>query len=332
MFIAMGREMQEDFLDELKELALGSRLKRLSERMLANAGDIYHDFDMRIKPKWFTLLALLDQKGPVTVVEASSLLGLSQPALSQFCRELNDEGLITFNKVKVDARQRLLKLSPKGKAAITKMKPIWKAVEQSAIDLCEENNNDFYRSLVQLEKAFANKNLLLRTHEYMTESTMEKTQIKIIDFDESLAHHFESINQEWIDDMFVLEGIDKQVLQNPKGHIIDKGGKIWFAEHPLHGVIGTCALLNKGDGAFELTKMGVKPSVRGLKVGEKLLLHVIAQAMKMQVSLLFLLTNAKCEAAIHLYEKNGFLHDKNIMQNFGKSYERCNVAMKYEAR
>lgn len=154
--------------------------------------------------------------------------------------------------------------------------------------------------------------------------------IKMLDFNESLAHHFESINQQWIDDMFVLEDIDKQVLQNPKQHIIDKGGKIWFAEHPHHGVVGACALLNKGEGAYELTKMGVRSDIRGLKIGEKLLLHVIAQAMKMEVALLFLLTNAKCEAAIHLYEKNGFQHDKATMQRFGKSYQRCNVAMKYE--
>lgn len=164
----------------------------------------------------------------------------------------------------------------------------------------------------------------------MLRSTNETVHIKMLDFDESLAHHFESINQQWIDDMFVLEDIDKQVLQNPKLHIIGKGGKIWFAEHPQHGVVGACALLNKGEGAYELTKMGVSSDIRGLKIGEKLLLHVIAQAMKMDVSLLFLLTNAKCEAAIHLYEKNGFQHDDTIMQRFGKSYQRCDVAMKYE--
>lgn len=164
----------------------------------------------------------------------------------------------------------------------------------------------------------------------MQNSCTETSPIKMLDFEDSLAHHFESINQQWIDDMFVLEEIDKQVLQNPKSHIIDKGGKIWFAEHLQYGVVGACALLNKGEGAYELTKMGVRSDIRGLKIGEKLLLHVIAQAMKMDVSLLFLLTNAKCEAAIHLYEKNGFQHDEKTMQRFGQSYKRCNVAMRYE--
>ena len=44
---------------------------------------------------------------------------------------------------------------------------------------------------------------------------------------------------------------------------------------------------------------------------------------------LFLLTNKDCEAAIHLYEKNGFTHCADIMDKYGSAYERCNVAMRY---
>jgi N-acetylglutamate synthase-like GNAT family acetyltransferase len=152
--------------------------------------------------------------------------------------------------------------------------------------------------------------------------------IEILFFRDELASYFESINAQWINDMFVLEDIDKQVLQQPRKHIIDKGGKIWFVKHATLGIIGTCALLNKGNGNFELTKMGVLDTARGLKVGEILLHYVIQEAKKMHVTCLFLLTNAKCEVAIHLYAKNGFEHDKQIMQTYGQSYERCNVAMR----
>ena len=163
--------------------------------------------------------------------------------------------------------------------------------------------------------------------ENMRIATMEN--IDILEFSDALAPHFESINAQWINAMFILEDIDKQVLQQPRAHIIDKGGKIWFAKHPKLGIIGACALLNKGKGNFELTKMGVLETARGLKVGEILLRFVIKEAQRMGVNCLFLLTNAKCEAAIHLYEKNGFEHDEGIMQNYGQSYERCNVAMRY---
>jgi N-acetylglutamate synthase-like GNAT family acetyltransferase len=60
-----------------------------------------------------------------------------------------------------------------------------------------------------------------------------------------------------------------------------------------------------------------------------LLQHVLNEARSLGIKKLFLLTNSKCEAAIHLYNKNGFVHDKTIMQDYGQDYARCNVAMLY---
>lgn len=324
--------MQQDFLNDLAELALGSRLKRMSERMLTSAADVYQEFAMKINPKWFTLMALLDvkdsKKQELSIVEASTLLGLSQPALSQFCKELQNEKLITIVKDQFDSRKRILGLTNKGRERVKEMKPIWEAVQQAAVDLCTEHNNDFYRSLLLLEKSFSSESLLARTRHYIKHSAMQ-TQVVIKPFEPALSHHFESINKEWIDDMFKLETIDKQVLEDPQSYIIDKGGKIWFAEHPTLGIVGTCALWNKGDNSFELTKMGVLESARGLKVGEILLKYVLKETQTLGIKKLFLLTNAKCQAAIHLYEKNGFVHDKKIMQDYGQNYARCNVAMLY---
>lgn len=162
---------------------------------------------------------------------------------------------------------------------------------------------------------------------------MMNNQLEILAFEEMYAPFFESINTQWINEMFVLEPIDKAVLSQPQKHIIDKGGKVWFARHPELGIVGTCALLNKGNGAYELTKMGVEKSARGLKVGEFLLQEVLNEIKHNRANLgiksLFLLTNKKCEAAIHLYEKNGFVHCANVMEIYGSSYERCDVAMKY---
>ncbi len=328
----LGNVMSIDFLDELGELALGSRLKRLSERMLNDAAQIYQYFGVEVQPKWFTLLALLDKRQKVSVVEASEYLGLSQPALSQFCRQLQQQQYITLEVDKRDSRKRVIALSKLGQQQVEKMQPMWRAVDRAAKDMCREYENHFYQALLKLEKSHNHRSLLERTKDYMmsqTYSSLDPNQVTIVECNAELAHYFESINRQWIESMFVLEEIDIQVLQHPKKMILDKGGKIWFAQHPDLGVVGTCALLNKGDGAYELTKMGVLESARGLKVGEKLLRYVIESAKQMSVNKLFLLTNAKCEAAIHLYEKNGFEHDEQIMQRYGALYERCDVAMNY---
>jgi N-acetylglutamate synthase-like GNAT family acetyltransferase len=157
----------------------------------------------------------------------------------------------------------------------------------------------------------------------------QNPDIEFLPYSPDLRHHFKAINEQWITAMFAIEEGDSLSLDHPEEQIIDRGGKIWFARNRELGVVGVCALLKKDGNCFELTKMGVLEKARGMKVGEGLLRHVLADAETMNLDLLFLLTNTKCEAAIHLYEKNGFAHDAAIMNRYGSLYERCNVAMRY---
>ena len=149
------------------------------------------------------------------------------------------------------------------------------------------------------------------------------------EFSDELAHHFHDINAEWISAMFSLEDTDREVLEAPRARIIEPGGLILFVEAQGRGIVGTCALQKTGPASYELTKMGVTESARGLKAGEFLLAAIIDRATALKADPLYLLTNSKCAAAIHLYEKLGFQHDAEIMARYGARYERCNVAMRY---
>lgn len=151
----------------------------------------------------------------------------------------------------------------------------------------------------------------------------------IHEFSEDLAVHFRDINTEWINAMFRLESTDRDVLENPRARIIDTGGVILFVEARGVGIVGTCALQRTGATSYELTKMGVRESARGMKAGEFLLAAVIERARSLGADPLYLLTNKKCAAAIHLYEKLGFRHDADIMAGYGARYARCDVAMRH---
>lgn len=159
--------------------------------------------------------------------------------------------------------------------------------------------------------------------------TNRKLDLHILPFTDDRAVLFHDINKVWIEDMFELEAIDRDVLENPVEHIIAPGGDILFVGTQERGIIGTGALRRSGAGAFELTKMGVSETARGLKAGEFLLQALIARAQALGATKLYLLTSQKCEAAIHLYEKNGFVHDAQIMAEYGAGYGRCNVAMRW---
>jgi len=149
------------------------------------------------------------------------------------------------------------------------------------------------------------------------------------DFSDELAPHFRTINVEWIEAMYRLEPTDIEVLDNPRARVVDPGGAILFVEADGLGIVGTCALQKTGEQSFELTKMGVLEAARGLKAGEHLLRATIARAMEMGADPVYLLTNRKSEAAIHLYEKLGFRNDAEIMREYGSRYARCDVAMRY---
>jgi N-acetylglutamate synthase-like GNAT family acetyltransferase len=151
--------------------------------------------------------------------------------------------------------------------------------------------------------------------------------LEIVDFTDALAPAFRAINAEWIEAMFTLEANDRAILDHPRASIIDRGGIIRFVRAGELGIVGTCALIRIADGVFELTKMGVLASARGRKAGEFLLAHIVDAAQAMRLDRLYLLTSHKCAAAIHLYEKAGFVHDAAVMADFGARYARCDVAM-----
>jgi len=319
---------QSDFLDDLAELALGSRLKRLSDRLLADAAKIYKICEHDVQPKWFALLALLYQKETTSIVEAAESLGVSQPAISQFVKEMLSKGLIISTPSSQDSRRKFISLSERGHQKVLAMLPMWRAVEQAAKELCLESGDEVFESIKRLEKSLDRQTLLQRTLSNL-EDTPPNSKVEIVEFSEDLADHFKSINEEWIDEMFEIEASDREILNHPQEIVINNGGKIYFAKIPHLGIVGTCALLKKDTNSFELTKMGVVKQARGHKVGEVLLKHVIEQANKLNIKNLYLLTNSKCEAAIHLYLKFGFQHDVETMDRYASKYERCNVAMRY---
>lgn len=154
--------------------------------------------------------------------------------------------------------------------------------------------------------------------------------LKVVTYKPEYKDYFYKINHEWVSSMFKVEEVDEQVMSNPKEEILDKGGEILFVlDEKNNQPIGTAALMPDNEGGVELTKMGVFASARGLGAGKVILNAAIKKGTQMSPDRLYLLTNKKCESAIHLYLKNGFKHSEDIMKSKGGNYERCDVAMIY---
>lgn len=319
--------MQVDLLAGFGVGFLGSRLKRLAERMQADAAEVARALDLPVQPSQMSLLLTIRLHGPIAVGELAERLQLAQPTVTRALKPLEDEGLVEAPRAPGDGRTKRLALTEKGQALLVRIQTeLLPRIEPAAAELVEGLSGDFMQGLARVEQRLADKSLLARMEAAGPPAMWAR------DFSDDLARAFHQINAEWISEMFALEQNDIDLLSRPRELILDKGGVVLFAETPELGVVGTCALMVSKDGWVELTKMGVLKSARGLKVGEFLLAKTLERAASLGMDKVYLLTNKKCGPAIHLYEKLGFVHDAEIMQKFGARYERCDVAMSYRGR
>ncbi len=311
-----------DIISEMGAVFLGSRLKRLAERLQADAARIINEVGLPVQPTHMPLLMALDGQ-PLTIGQLVETVGTSQPGITRGIGQLVEMGLVQSAKGD-DQRTRTVSLTTDGQAAMARAKhKAIPRIEAGVSSLFSTLETDFLKQIATLEAALDDRSL------YMRATTAAVPALRIREYAPELAQAFHDINAEWIDDMFRLEATDIEVLRHPEEKILGPGGAILFVEAEGLGIVGTCALQKTGPGAFELTKMGVRASARGLKAGEFLLEAMIERAQAMQAEPLYLLTNARCAAAIHLYQKRGFRHDAGIMATYGARYERCDVAMRF---
>ncbi len=311
-----------DILREAGPVFLGSRLKRLAERMQTEAAIAITEAGLPCQPSHMALLAAL-ARAPQSVTQLVAAIGTSQPGVTRAVGQLTRLGLVAAVPGR-DQRQRLVSLTLAGEEAYAAaLTDIWPRMEGAVRSLLECLPRDFVGELGQIEDALAAQPLLARV------GPARKSPLRLREYSEEHAQAFHDINKEWIEAMFVLEPVDREVLENPREKIIAPGGTILFVEAEGLGVVGTCALKPTGGGGYELTKMGVLESARGIGAGAFLLAATIARAQRLGAEPLYLLTNKTCAAAIHLYEKLGFRHDAGIMADYGARYARCDVAMRY---
>jgi len=313
-----------NFIEELGILALGSRIKNLSELLMKDVTQIYKDQDLDFEPRWFTFFQLLLHKGEVTVTEIARELNQTHPAVVQVIHGLEKRKLISTKKDKKDQRKRLVSLTKKGKKLAEDLQPVWDAIHQSAKEIMEESDPAFIENIRQVEKALEQKSTYQRVQEILRKNTVEN--IEFVAFEEKYRKDFRKLNEKWLNRYLEITEHDRQMLKDPVKEIINKKGKIYLM---ISGgrVIGTYAMQKKDDRACELSKFTVKEEFRGLKLGERMLEHAIQQAQNLGYDSLLLFTHHKLNEATRLYLKKGF---KEISEHpdFNDETGRCSMMMK----
>jgi len=131
--------------------------------------------------------------------------------------------------------------------------------------------------------------------------------MEIVEFEPSHAEAFRVLNEAWISKYFVIEPKDQEVLNDPQGKIVDKGGRVFMALED--GVaVGCVALLKMDDGGYEVAKMTVSEDLRGSGLGRLLMQRCIDAGAELDATRLYLETNSSLAPAIGLYRAMGFKH------------------------
>ena len=132
--------------------------------------------------------------------------------------------------------------------------------------------------------------------------------VKIINYADEHAGIFKDLNLEWLEKYNLTESHDLEVINDPRGTIIERGGVIFLAE-ATDGVVGSAALAKTGQGEYELAKMAVAPRWQGKGISKLLIEKCLNTAKEMGAERVTLFSNHQLQTAIHLYEKYGFRHE-----------------------
>jgi ribosomal protein S18 acetylase RimI-like enzyme/DNA-binding transcriptional ArsR family regulator len=319
-------DMAMDFVVGQGALALGSRLKALSDTLYEAVDEVYRAHGLGVQSRWYPLLRMLGEQGPLTVGEIATGIGQSHSAVSQLASRLVRDGWLRAGGDRRDRRRRLLVLTPKTEAELKRLRPLWRAIQAAVEESIAETGHDFLAALGALENGLATRALADRTLDRCREDSQR--ELRIVPFAGELRDHFYRLNAEWLERFFYIERIDHEVLSQPEQHILEPGGAILFA---LLGeeVVGTCALLQQAPGVYELTKMAVTGSHQGLGIGRLLLEAAIAEFQARGGRELFLESNSRLKPALKLYERMGFRMQKS--RRPGSHYKRSDVYMIWKA-
>jgi len=156
MEISEARLMVEDVVAALGFLCLGTRFKRIGERLQAETQRLLDELEVKVPSSRYPFLAALDRLGPLTIGELAQAIGISQPAVTRSLTQLVDLGLVEAGTSPEDQRRRVVALSAAGRRLVeTGKRDVWPRLEAAVADLCAPLSGPLLEQLAAIEEGLA---------------------------------------------------------------------------------------------------------------------------------------------------------------------------------
>ena len=149
-----------DIVQKLGYLTLGTRMKRVGERLQADTQRILESCELTLPAGQWPFLAAIDRLGPMTVGDLAKAVGVTQPGATRTVALLVEEGLVTAVSSDDDQRRKHVSLTAQGRRLVVTGKQVaWPAIESAVRDLCHELKGPLLDQLDAIEDGLATKPL-----------------------------------------------------------------------------------------------------------------------------------------------------------------------------
>lgn len=146
-----------DFFNRTGKMAIGSRLRMLTDKITNDAALIFRMYGVDIRPKWFPVFFVLSEGEAKTITSIAREIGHSHPSVSNIVKEMGARGLVKEKKDKTDGRRNLVMLSAKGKKMSDIMAEQYPDVEAAVEQISRQTRNDLWRAIEEWEGLLAEK-------------------------------------------------------------------------------------------------------------------------------------------------------------------------------
>jgi len=154
--------MPTDIISQLGALAIGARMRRLTDIFSRDVAIIYKEHNLDFEAKYFVLFYLISERDGIGIMEIADELSLTHPAIIHLAKDLEKKGYIKSVKSDTDSRKRLLKLSPKGKAALPEFKKVWDKIQKLNTQLMKKQQNNLLKAIEEMEAILEEKSFYKR--------------------------------------------------------------------------------------------------------------------------------------------------------------------------
>ena len=155
--------MVEDVVKSLGFLCLGSRFRRIGERLQADTQQVMDELGVSLQSAQYPFLAVVDRAGPLTIGELAQAVGITQPGATRTVSQLLELGYVDMQASPEDQRRRLVSLTAEGQKLVDYSKrSVWPRIEQAVTELCGEISGPILEQLAAIEDGLAEAPLARR--------------------------------------------------------------------------------------------------------------------------------------------------------------------------